>query len=135
MQVPVDLEVAQKLPPPGCSLEAAEEYTAWLATHHYENFTVATWLLPRALRQDFYNVYAYCRWADDLADEIQNPREAMKALDWWHVELQHCYAGRATHPVFIGLRKTAARFAIPIDPFSDLITAFRQDQIVHRYSS
>ena len=45
----------------------AERYTHWLATHHYENFNVVSWLLPRRLHQHFYNLYAYCRWADDLA--------------------------------------------------------------------
>jgi squalene synthase HpnC len=135
MRLPADLEIARNLPPAGSSLEAAEKYTGWLATHHYENFTVASWLLPRVLRQDFYNVYAYCRWADDLADEIEDPHVAMEALNWWGAELQQCYAGHATHPVFIALRKTAGRFDIPIDPFRDLLTAFRQDQTVHRHPS
>ena len=49
-------------------------YTRWLATHHYENFHVVSFLLPKRLHQDFYNVYAYCRWADDLADEIGDTR-------------------------------------------------------------
>ena len=133
MRVPGDLEIARQLPPAGSSLEAAEQYTRLLATHHYENFTIATWLLPRSLRQDFYNVYAYCRWADDLADEIPDSQAALEALDWWQDELQQCYAGHASHPVFIALRKTVGRFDIPIDPFRDLIAAFRQDQTVHRY--
>ena len=62
--------------PPGCPLAQAEHYTRWLATHHYENFHVASWLLPRRLRQHFYNVYAYCRWADDLGDEVARRRRA-----------------------------------------------------------
>src|SRR6185503_15953426 len=111
-------------------LETAEKYTRRLATRHYENFTIATWLLPRSLRQHFYNVYAYCRWADDLADEIPNPQTAMEALDWWEGELRRCYAEQATHPVFIALAATASRFEIPIDPFRDLLKAFRQDQTV-----
>ena len=57
-------------PPEGCSAQQAERYTRWLATHHYENFGVVSWLLPRHLHQHFYNVYAYCRWADDLGDEV-----------------------------------------------------------------
>ena len=48
----------------------AEQYTRWLATQHYENFHVVSFLLPKQLHQDFYNVYAFCRWADDLGDEI-----------------------------------------------------------------
>ncbi len=135
MRLPGDLEIVRKLPPAGSSLEIAERYTAWLATHHYENFTIATWLLPRSLRQDFYNVYAYCRWADDLADEISDSRAALEALDWWQNELKECYAAQATHAVFTALRKTVTRYDIPIDPFADLLKAFRQDQTVHRYQT
>ncbi len=67
---PPDIEIAASLPVAGCSLAEAERYTHWLATRHYENFQVVSWMLPRRLRQHFYNVYAYCRWADDLADEV-----------------------------------------------------------------
>ena len=55
----------------------AESYTRWLATHHYENFHVVSVLLPRRLHQDFYNVYAFCRWADDLGDEIGDSAESL----------------------------------------------------------
>jgi phytoene/squalene synthetase len=78
-----DIEIAASLPVPGCSVAEAERYTHWLATHHYENFHVVSWMLPRRLRQDFYNVYAYCRWADDLADEVGNTARALALLDWW----------------------------------------------------
>jgi squalene synthase HpnC len=135
MRVPVQLEIARELPPFSSSLAQAQKYTRHLATHHYENFIVATYLLPRRLRQHFYNVYAYCRWADDLADEIPDPREARELLDSWETELRECYSGSATHPVFIALRETIEAFDIPIQPFCDLLTAFRQDQVVHRYAS
>ena len=52
------------------------DYTRWLARHHYENFHVASFLLPKRLRQDFFNVYAFCRWADDLGDEIGDTKRA-----------------------------------------------------------
>src|SRR5213593_4094768 len=130
MRLPVELEIASQLPPSGASLERAQQYTRWLATHHYENFTVATYLLPRDLRRHFYNVYAYCRWADDLGDEIGDPERSLEYLDWWDHELRDCYGGAATHPVFIALRDTIETFNIPMAPFSDLITAFRQDQTV-----
>src|SRR2546422_8655963 len=130
MQMPIELEIAQGLPPPGSSLEEARGYTRRLATTHYENFTVATHLLPRALRQHFYNVYAYCRWADDLGDEVAGPSRALELLDWWEDELKQCYRGAASHPVFIALRETVDRFEIPVDPFLHLLAAFRQDQTV-----
>ncbi len=133
MLPPLELEIARELPPPGSSLAESERYTRWLATHHYENFTVVSWLLPRRLRRHFYNVYAYCRWSDDLGDEIGDPGRAREVLDAWEEELRRCYAGSSTHAVFVALRSTIQEFEIPIEPFLDLLTAFRQDQTVHRY--
>src|SRR5881409_719864 len=135
MQLPVDLEIAKELPPSGSSVEQAERYTRRLANHHYENFIVASVFLPRALRQHFYNVYAYCRWADDLADEVPDTAQAMELLNWWDQELRDCYRGTPAHPVFVALRGTVEKFGIPMDPFSDLLAAFRQDQTVHRYAT
>jgi squalene synthase HpnC len=108
-------------------------YTRWLATHHYENFHVVTFLLPRRLHQDFYNVYAYCRWADDLGDEIGDTARSLQLLQWWRGELDRMYAGSASHPVFAALAPTVRRFNIPRAPFGDLIDAFIQDQTVTRY--
>jgi len=113
--------------------ENARAYTRWLATHHYENFHVVSFLLPKRLHQDFYNVYAYCRWADDLGDEIGDPVESLRLLAWWRAELDAMYQGRATHPVFVALAATVRRYGIPPDPFRDLISAFVQDQTVTRY--
>src|ERR1700674_5387671 len=133
MQIPAELEISRGVPPPGCSVADAESYTRWLATHHYENFNVASWLLPKRLHQHFYNLYAYCRWADDLGDEIADPARALELLDGWEQELRNCYAGKPSHPVFVALGQTIRACDIPIEPFSDLLVAFRQDQTVHRY--
>jgi squalene synthase HpnC len=111
----------------------AETYTRWLATHHYENFHVVSFLLPKRLHQDFYNVYAYCRWADDLGDETGDREESLRLLEWWRGELDALYQGRATHPVFVALSATVRRYAIPREPFADLIQAFVRDQTVTRY--
>jgi len=108
-------------------------YTRWLATHHYENFPIVTFLLPRRLHQDFYNVYAYCRWADDLGDEMGGRAESLRWLDWWRCGLDAMYGGSATHPVFVALMPTVERYGIPRQPFADLIHAFVQDQTVTRY--
>jgi len=116
-----------------CSPEEGRAYTRWLATHRYENFHVVSFLLPKRLHQDFYNVYSYCRWADDLGDEIGDRAESLRLLEWWRLELDAMYAGRATHPVFAALLPTVRKFAIPRQPFSDLVDAFVQDQTVTRY--
>jgi squalene synthase HpnC len=117
------------------SLPQACAYTRWLATHHYENFHVVSLLLPKRLHQDFYNVYAYCRWADDLGDEMGDRAESLRLLEWWGRELDAMYQDRATHPVFVALLPTVRQFAIPREPFADLVTAFVQDQTVARYAS
>jgi squalene synthase HpnC len=115
------------------SPEEARSYTRWLATHHYENFHVVSLLLPKRLHQDFYNVYSFCRWADDLGDEIGDTAESLRLLAWWRSELQAMCAGHAKHPVFVALAGTAREFSLPVQLFDDLIRAFEQDQTVTRY--
>jgi squalene synthase HpnC len=113
--------------------QEASQYTHWLANYHYENFHVVSFLLPKHLQQDFYNVYSYCRWADDLGDEIGDTQESLRLLEWWHRELDRMYAGETQHPVFVALQGTVKKFGIPRQPFADLIRAFIQDQTVTRY--
>jgi squalene synthase HpnC len=113
----------------------AETYCRKLATSHYENFPVVSILLPKGLHQHFYNVYAYCRWADDLGDEVGDKAKSLELLKWWREELEACYAGRMQHPVFIALKPTIDEFSIPQQPFLDLISAFEQDQSVCEYDS
>lgn len=121
--------------PKPLSLRKSRRYCRRLARTHYENFTVATWLLPRQLRQHVANVYAYCRWADDLGDEPGEPHARLALLKWWEQELRGCYAGRVRHPVFVALRQTIDQFQIPIHPLLDLLVAFRQDQSITRYDT
>jgi squalene synthase HpnC len=132
-----ELEIARNLPPANCAPFEAQRYTRWLATHHYENFNVVSWLLPRRLHQHFYNLYAYCRWSDDLGDEVADPVRALGLLDSWEDELRLIYGrnGGPSHPVLIALGETIRQKNIPIQPFSDLLRAFRQDQTVHRYQT
>jgi squalene synthase HpnC len=113
----------------------AQVYCSRLARTHYENFTVASALLPRHLLRHFHTVYAYCRWADDLADEAGGGAHALSLLRWWREELLDCYRGRPHHPVFVALKDTICRFKIPPQPFLDLLSAFEQDQRVKRYAT
>lgn len=117
------------------TLRQSRWYCRKLARRHYENFTVASRLVPRRLRQHVCNIYAYCRWADDLADEIGDREQSLSLLGWWEKQLRDCYLGHATHPVFIALAETIRQFDIPIEPFLDLLVAFRQDQQVTRYET
>lgn len=121
--------------PTRTSLTEARAYCRRLARAHYENFSVASWLLPRALRPHFYHVYAYCRWSDDLADETGDRRASLALLDWWQQQLDDCYAGHASHPVFVALGETIRAFDIPRQPLADLLSAFHQDQHIDRYET
>ncbi len=132
-----ELEIARNLPPEGCSVEEAQHYTRWLATHHYENFGVVSWLLPRELHQHFYNVYAYCRWSDDLGDEIPDRARALELLTAWEEDLRHCWrhGEEPRHPVLIALRETVRAKHTPLRLYLDLLRAFRQDQKIQRYAT
>jgi squalene synthase HpnC len=123
------------IPPAAPSLEQSRAYCERLARSHYENFSVASWFLPARLRQHFFNVYAYCRISDDLGDEVGNPAASLLLLDQWQKELEVCYAGSPRHPVFVALAETVRTFEIPQHEFSDLLSAFRQDQTITRYQT
>lgn len=115
-------------------LTRARSYCTRLARSHYENFSVASLLLPRRLLPHFHAIYAYCRWADDLADETSGGAETLQLLSWWRQELLQCYEARPRHPVMVALEPTIRRFNIPPKPFLDLLCAFEQDQRVKRYA-
>jgi len=117
------------------TLKEAGAFCAGLAKTHYENFSVVSWFLPKSLRQHFYNIYAFCRWSDDLADESESAEIALKNLARWEEELRGCYGGKTVHPVFIALKETIKKFDLPMEPFSDLIAAFRMDQEKNRYET
>lgn len=117
------------------SLSEARAYCRRLATSHYENFSVATWFLPKHLHEHFYAVYAYCRISDDLGDEVGDSATSLRLLDAWEEELNACYGGKPKHPVFVALAETVRTCSIPKKPFADLLVAFRQDQTVTRYET
>jgi squalene synthase HpnC len=116
-------------------LAEALDYCARLTASHYENFSVVTWLTPRPLRPAFRSIYAFCRWSDDLGDEIGDPARSRELLAWWRGELRDLYDGRAGHPVMVALAPTVEEFSIPIEPFEALISAFEQDQVVAEYGT
>jgi squalene synthase HpnC len=117
---------------------SALAFTANLARTHYENFSVVSLLLPKRLVQDFANIYAFCRIADDLGDEVGSADDSLKYLDRFREELRACYAGNggnAQSAVFVALGQTIEKHQIPIDPFLALISAFEQDQRTRRYET
>ena len=129
------LPASYRIPDSAPTLGEARAWCRELAEPHYENFHVASWFLPEALRPHFHAIYAYCRVSDDLGDEVGDQGQALALLGLWGRELDACYEGRARHPVFVALGETIRACSIPKEPFADLLTAFRQDQSVTRYRS
>jgi squalene synthase HpnC len=129
------LPAAYAIPATAPTLAEARAYCSRLARSHYENFSVASWFLPRQLRQHFFNVYAYCRISDDLGDEVGDTAASLELLGQWQRELEACYDGSPKHPVFVALAETVRQFDIPKHEFIDLLTAFRQDQTITRFET
>jgi squalene synthase HpnC len=148
------MAVATALPPmvraalaPATSIESALAWTQGLTRQHYENFSVVSVLLPRELRQDFCNVYAFCRTADDLADEIGDAQVSLRLLGQLAADVAACHGSVSTgggqpggdaggSVLMTALRQTfAAHRALPAQPFLDLIDAFEQDRRVNRYET
>jgi squalene synthase HpnC len=118
------------------TLAAADAYCRELTKRHYENFIVASPMVRTELRRDLARVYAFCRTTDDLGDESGSPGEALSRLGRWREELKAMFAGETpVHPVFIALRETIARTAMPAQLFLDLIEANVQDQRVTSYQN
>jgi len=115
------------------TLAAAYAHCRALARRHYENFPVATLLLPRPLRGPIAAIYAFARRADDFADEAEHEGSRMALLDNWSWQLDEAVAGRANDPIFVALSDTMERYDLPPRPFHDLLSAFRQDANGGRY--
>jgi squalene synthase HpnC len=130
--LPADVTAALR---PAASIDEAQAFTRKLAGSHYENFSVVTLLLPRHLRQDFCNVYAFCRTADDLGDELGDRNRSLELLEDLARRTRRCYDGQTEGMLFTALRATIERHHIPAEPFLDLIDAFAQDQRVRRYET
>ncbi|MBL7190613.1 squalene synthase HpnC [bacterium] len=121
------------------SLQDAEKYCRSFAGH-YENFTVGSLLFPKSKRTDLTNIYAFCRFSDDLGDEgevdtTEGRINARHALDVWEEDLIRCYESSPRHPILTALQRTIRKHNLPSQLFCDLISAFRQDQSVLRYET
>lgn len=106
-----------------------------MPVEHYENFPVASWLLPPGLRTPIEAIYAFARNADDFADEGDRPdAERLALLDGYSRSLERIAAGeRPDDPVFSRLHDAIRAHDLPIDLFHRLLDAFRQDVTKKRY--
>lgn len=115
-------------------IESADAYCRILATRHYENFAVASRIVPGRIRLDLMRFYAFCRTTDDFGDESGSTHEALARLKSWREQTEAFFDGRSpVHPVFIALRETVGHYGLDKQPFLDLIAANEQDQNVFNY--
>jgi squalene synthase HpnC len=116
--------------------DSADAYCRLLATRHYENFAVASRIVPGRIRRDLMRFYGFCRTTDDLGDESGSPQAALERLGRWREETQAFFSGRPpVHPVLIALHETLQHYQLDGKPFMDLIAANEQDQRVHTYQT
>jgi phytoene synthase len=113
-------------------LRAAYAECRRLARRHYENFPTASYLVPRDKRDALAAVYAFARYADDVADEPGVENRLAKLADW-RAKLAACYTGKIDHPVFLALRDSAERFHLSRENFENLLRAFESDVVVNRH--
>lgn len=118
-------------------LSAAYGHCTRIAQGHYENFPVASWLLPAAMRPHIAAIYAFARTADDFADEPgRADDERLQLLDRWRTLLHASARGDAVdEPIFRALAHTIKACELPVSLLDDLLSAFRQDVVVHRYDT
>ena len=116
-------------------LTSAFAHCARITNAHYENFPVASWLLPGNIRPHVYSIYAFARTADDYADEPgMTQEERLEKLDEWKRMLDTCQK-TPDHPVFAALAHTIWTFDLPATLFNDLLSAFRQDVLQSRHQT
>ncbi|WP_419806655.1 squalene synthase HpnC [Terriglobus sp.] len=118
------------------TLAEARQWCKTLAESHYENFHVATKLLPARLRPHFHAVYAFCRVSDDLGDEVPDRVLATHLLQNWRRMLVECFEEpqQSRHPVYVALHESIGACDLPMEPFTALIRAFEQDQVKTRFA-
>jgi squalene synthase HpnC len=129
---PIDL--GRPAPASGpCSKSDAFAHCERIASGHFENYPIAKRFVPAHLRPYVWSLYAFCRTADDFADEPRYAGRRVEALDFWETQLERACHGEAEHPVFVALAETLDRCEIPVTPLRDLCTAYAMDLSVHRY--
>ena len=118
------------------SIAQSFRYCEDLTYGHYENFPVASFLIPQEKRRHIAAIYAFARTADDFADEPGlDDRERIRRLYDWQKELEDCYGGSARREIFVALKETIKAYNIPRDLFLRLLKAFRSDVTTRRHAT
>jgi 15-cis-phytoene synthase len=120
------------------TVDEAYAHCRAIAHKHGANFSVGFRFLPKVKRRAVYAAYAYCRVADDIADEVveSSSRQVVeKSLHDWQRELDAAYAGHPAHPITIALADALQHFDIPKSAFLALLDGCRQDVVKQRYET
>ena len=112
---------------PGPEVEAAYAHCAQVTRAAGSSFAAAFWMLPRPRRQALHAIYAFCRLADDIADDPDVAGDRLRLLERWSDELSDAYRGKATHPVGVALGHAVERFALPEEIFQELLRGIETD--------
>ena len=128
--------IPNSTPPIPTTVDQSFRYCEELTYGHYENFPVASFLIPKKKRRFVAAIYAFARTADDFADEPgMEQEERMRKLIEWEEELAECYKGSANREIFIALRETVQQNDIPQDLLVRLLSAFKSDVTTRRYAT
>lgn len=119
------------------ALQAAYQHCLQITRGHYENFPVASWFLPKHLRQPISVIYAFARTADDIADEgDMNAEQRLAKLEHYEQQLANIQSGNSVEdPIFMALADVIKHYALPVHLFHDLLSAFKQDVTKKRYAN
>ncbi|MEA2339728.1 MAG: 15-cis-phytoene synthase [Thermoanaerobaculia bacterium] len=118
------------------TVDEAYAFCRDIAHRYGANFSVGFRFLPPVKRRAVYAAYAWCRWADDIADEpSDSPQSVLDRLDAWQREIDATYADNPSHPITLALADALQHFAIPKSAFIALIDGCRQDMAKTRYET
>ena len=122
--------------PASLELDACYRYCEALCRARHHNYPVASFFTRSNLRRHIWAIFAFARVADDFADEPAFEGRRSRELDNWEAQLHATYFGEVPeHPVFIALADTVKKFSLPITEFTELLSGFRTDLEVRRYTT
>jgi phytoene synthase len=112
---------------PIADLECSYRHCADVVRRSGSSFAAAFWMLPRPRRRALHAVYAFCRLADDIADDPSVRGDRARLLERWREELVSAYSGRPRHPVAVALADAVGRYRLPQEVFVDLLRGVESD--------
>ncbi len=114
---------------------SSEQYCQDKAARSGSSFYYSFLFLPAEQRRAIIALYAFCREVDDIVDECSDADVAHRKLDWWHEEIEHCFAGQPRHPVTRALREPIQSYDLPVEYFQEIVDGMAMDLEQNRYET